>query len=81
MSAHWEAEVPTLLSSPAPPMLYDYSGFPKAAYSISWPAPGATALADRVTELLSAAGIASAKGAARMHANARGSLPVARRLL
>ena len=56
-------------------MLYDYSGFPKAAYSISWPAPGATALADRVTELLAAAGIASAKGAACAHAgNARGSL-------
>jgi hypothetical protein len=63
VSSHWEAEVPSLLSSPAPPLYYDYYGFPSEAYEIKWPAPGATALADRVAELLSAAGISSAKGA------------------
>ena len=57
--------MPSLLTSPAPPLLYDYSGFPPAAYSIKWPAPGATGLADRVAELLSAAGIASAKDDSR----------------
>jgi len=63
VSSHWEAEVPSLLTSPAPPLYYDDSGFPPDAYAIKWPAPGATALADRVAELLSAAGIASATGA------------------
>lgn len=28
VSAHWEEKVPTVQSAAAPPMLYDYSGFP-----------------------------------------------------
>ena len=57
ISAHWEARVPTLMTSAAPPMLYDYSNFPPEAYTISWPAPGAPELAARVRERLEAAGI------------------------
>src|SRR5438067_835588 len=60
VSAHWEEAAPTVTTSEAPPMLYDYYGFPDAAYSIQWPAPGAPALAARVRELLGAAGIAAA---------------------
>lgn len=60
ISAHWETRVPTLMSNPRPPMLYDYYGFPDAAYSITWPAPGAPELAARVCDLLSTAGFASA---------------------
>lgn len=60
ISAHWEAEVPTLMTSPSPPMLYDYYGFPPAAYEIRWPAPGAPWLATRVRELLGQADIPSA---------------------
>ncbi|HEU5076009.1 MAG TPA: class III extradiol ring-cleavage dioxygenase [Polyangiaceae bacterium] len=60
VSAHWEAEVPTLMTSPNPPMLYDYYGFPPAAYEIRWPAPGAPWLAGRVRELLGQADIPSA---------------------
>jgi aromatic ring-opening dioxygenase catalytic subunit (LigB family) len=57
VSAHWEEDVPTVMTSPAPPMLYDYGGFPPESYRLKWPAPGDPALAQRVVSLLSAAGI------------------------
>ena len=59
ISAHWEEAAPTVLTSPQPPILYDYGGFPQASYEITWPAPGNPALAARVVELLGAAGIAT----------------------
>jgi aromatic ring-opening dioxygenase catalytic subunit (LigB family) len=65
VSAHWEAPVPTVMTSEYPPMLYDYSGFPPESYEISWPAPGSPALASRVQDLLTNAGIASATDATR----------------
>jgi aromatic ring-opening dioxygenase catalytic subunit (LigB family) len=65
ISAHWEAPVPTVMTSEYPPMLYDYSGFPPESYEISWPAPGSPALASRVQDLLTRAGIASASDATR----------------
>ncbi len=60
ISAHWEQNVPTVMTSAMPPMLYDYYGFPPESYEIQWPAPGAPAVAARVQELLRGAGIASA---------------------
>jgi aromatic ring-opening dioxygenase catalytic subunit (LigB family) len=65
VSAHWEAPMPTVMTSAAPPLLYDYYGFPPETYKLSWPAPGAPDLAQRVRTLLSAAGIASAEDATR----------------
>src|SRR5450432_2997622 len=65
ISAHWEEAVPTVMSAAQPPMLYDYYGFPPESYEITWPAPGEPALAARVRELLSAAGIASAENTQR----------------
>lgn len=65
VSAHWEESVPTVMSSPKPPMLYDYSGFPPEAYKITWPAPGDPVLAVRVRELLSHAGFATAENKQR----------------
>jgi len=59
VTAHWEAPVFTVQGSPAPPMLYDYGGFPPHTYQIQYPAPGAPGIADRVTELLTDAGIAN----------------------
>ncbi len=59
VSAHWEERVPTVMTSPRPPMLYDYYGFPPESYSITWPAPGHPEVARRVRELLSAAGFPS----------------------
>ena len=65
ISAHWEEVQPTVMTAVHPPMLYDYFGFPKAAYDITWPAPGSPALAERVRELLRENGIASSANAER----------------
>jgi len=65
ISAHWEAAVPTVTSHSAPPLFYDYYGFPPETYKLTWPAPGAPAVADRVRSLLGAAGIDSASDGAR----------------
>jgi aromatic ring-opening dioxygenase catalytic subunit (LigB family) len=61
ISAHWEETVPTVMTSPKPPMLYDYYGFPPASYSIQWPAPNELAVAARVRELLGGAGFDTAE--------------------
>jgi aromatic ring-opening dioxygenase catalytic subunit (LigB family) len=65
VSAHWEAPVPTVMTSERPPILYDYYGFPPAAYEITWPAPGAPKLAARVRGLLEGAGMRTADDPAR----------------
>jgi aromatic ring-opening dioxygenase catalytic subunit (LigB family) len=59
VSAHWESETVTIMTSHNPPMLYDYYGFPEESYRITWPAPGMPSLATRVQELLTSAHIAS----------------------
>ena len=61
ISAHWEEAIPTLMTSPRPPIFYDYYGFPEASYSIAWPAPGAPELAGRVGELLRGNGFRTAE--------------------
>ena len=43
---------PTLTSGIAPPLIYDYYGFPEAAYSIQYPAPGSLQVAERAAGLL-----------------------------
>lgn len=51
-SAHWEA-VPTMLGSTEPvPLVYDFGGFPRRYYEVTYPAPGAPELADTVAALL-----------------------------
>jgi len=59
ISAHWEQPRPTVMNGKQPPLLFDYYGFPKESYELTWPAPGAPELAQRVQSLLAAAGIAS----------------------
>lgn len=56
ISAHWEEPSVTMMTAARPPMLYDYYGFPEAAYQVKWEAPGAPQLAPRVRELLAAGG-------------------------
>lgn len=58
VSGHHEGQVVEIASSPAPPMLFDYHGFPPHTYELSYPAPGSPRLADRVAGLLGASGIA-----------------------
>ena len=65
VSAHWEASVPTVMTSPSPPLLFDYYGFPKAAYELTWPAPGSPEVASRVRKRLADAGITSAEDGER----------------
>ena len=43
---------PTLTSAEAPPLIYDYYGFPPESYKITYPAPGCPKLAQRAAELL-----------------------------
>lgn len=61
VTAHWEESVPTVSAAEKPGMLYDYYGFPPAAYEVVWGAPGAPWLARRVRELLEGAGVRSAE--------------------
>ena len=57
ISAHWEAAEVTVQTHPNPPLIYDYNGFPPHTYALTWPAPGAPALAAKVQSRLQAAGI------------------------
>ena len=59
ISAHWEESAFTVMANPAPPMVYDYGGFPAHTYAIRYPAPGSPMLARRVQHLLETAGIAA----------------------
>lgn len=57
ISAHWEEDVVTITHSSQPSMIYDYYGFPKEAYEVQYPAPGAPDLAQDIYTLLKASGI------------------------
>lgn len=57
ISGHWEADSFAVMTSPAPGMLYDYSGFPPETYTIVYPAPGAPQIAQRTADLIAAAGL------------------------
>lgn len=59
ISAHWEAEVPTITAGAAPELIYDYYGFPAQAYEIRYPAPGAPQLAQQIQAALAGSGIHS----------------------
>ena len=57
ISGHWEEPVVTVQTGAHPPLLFDYYGFPPSSYQLTWPAPGAPAVATRVRSLLAAAGV------------------------
>jgi len=65
VSAHWEEAKPTVMNGASPPLLFDYFGFPKESYELTWPAPGDPALAQRVRELLEGGGFETGADAAR----------------
>ncbi|MET0362749.1 MAG: class III extradiol ring-cleavage dioxygenase [Sphingobium sp.] len=56
-SGHWETDGFAFTGHPAPPLLFDYYGFPASTYALSYPAPGDPALAARARDLLIAAGL------------------------
>jgi aromatic ring-opening dioxygenase catalytic subunit (LigB family) len=65
VTAHWEEAAPTVSTAAAPGMLFDYFGFPAHTYQLSYPAPGAPAVAAEVKRLLAAAGVAVGENAER----------------
>jgi len=65
ISGHWEERLPTVSTAAAPGMLFDYYGFPEHTYHLSYPAPGAPDVAEKVRALLTAAGIETATDSQR----------------
>ena len=57
VTAHWEEDQPTVSVNPKPGMLYDYYGFPEHTYHLSYPAPGAPEIAEKVKRLIENAGL------------------------
>ena len=57
ISGHWEEDQFSVMASPQPPMVYDYSGFPEHTYHVKYSAPGSPELAARVRDLVVAAGL------------------------
>lgn len=65
VSAHWEMRRPTVLAKAKPGLLFDYSNFPPHTYQLTYPAPGAPALAAKARALLAEAGIESDEDSTR----------------
>jgi len=65
VSAHWLTPDVTVTSGAQPELIYDYYGFPPHTYQLTYPAPGAPALAAQIVQTLQAAGIASGQDAER----------------
>ena len=57
ISGHWEENDFAVMASSAPPMVYDYGGFPAFTYQIKYASPGAPKVAERVEQLLKAANL------------------------
>ncbi|WP_233625403.1 dioxygenase [Actinoplanes sp. ATCC 53533] len=51
-SAHWESAPLMLGATETVPLVYDFGGFPRHYYEVLYPAPGAPALAERITKLM-----------------------------
>ena len=51
VSAHWESAPLTIGATRTVPLVYDFYGFPRRYYEITYPSPGAPELAERVRRL------------------------------
>src|SRR6202012_4617852 len=65
ISAHWEMAKPTVLRTRKPGLRFDYSGFPPHTYQLTYPAPVAHELGQKVRKLLAEAGIESGEDTTR----------------
>lgn len=65
VSGHWEEPAFTVGSAEWPALIYDYYGFPEGTYQLRFDAPGSPALASRVRQLLTAAGLPTAEDSSR----------------
>jgi aromatic ring-opening dioxygenase catalytic subunit (LigB family) len=57
VSGHWEERDFAVMGSAAPPMVYDYGGFPEEMYHIRYPAAGSPQLALRAHSLIQQANL------------------------
>ncbi|HYH99309.1 class III extradiol ring-cleavage dioxygenase [Hyalangium sp.] len=66
VSAHWEtAGGVRVTASEAPPLIYDFGGFPEPLYQLTYPCPGEPVLAREVAARLTSAGIPAAEDPSR----------------
>jgi aromatic ring-opening dioxygenase catalytic subunit (LigB family) len=65
ISAHWEAEVPTVSEGVVHSLYYDYYNFPEHTYRLAYPAPGAPEVAARTRALLETDGLIAADDTSR----------------
>lgn len=65
VSGHWEEAAFTVGAGERPDLLFDYGGFPEETYRLTFPAPGAPALAAEVARRLTEAGLPAATDAGR----------------
>ncbi len=65
VSAHWGTRLPVLTGGARPETLHDFGGFPAELYHLRYPAPGDPALAQRLKQQLTDAGIATGIDASR----------------
>ncbi|MET0292857.1 MAG: class III extradiol ring-cleavage dioxygenase [Steroidobacteraceae bacterium] len=56
VSGHWETQGFATTGNGAPPLVFDYYGFPPHTYQLTYPAPGDPSLAEAIVSLLAAAG-------------------------
>lgn len=52
ISAHWLTRGLAVTAMPRPRTIHDFGGFPQALFDVQYPAPGDTAMAQRVCEVL-----------------------------
>ena len=57
VSGHWEEKDVAVMSGAAPPMIYDYGGFPEELYHIRYAAAGSPRLAQRAQSLIQQASL------------------------
>ncbi|MFO1195108.1 MAG: class III extradiol ring-cleavage dioxygenase [Rhodoferax sp.] len=57
VSPHWMTPQIEITASARPATVHDFGGFPRALYSLQYPAPGAPALAERIRQLLASRGL------------------------
>lgn len=65
VSGHWEESEFTVMAAAAPPMVYDYGGFPEELYHIRYAAAGSPRLAQRAQSLIQQAGLPARLNAER----------------